>query len=54
MSLKFLKTFIASKYELDDEIPSDDESDSKNDGKSDEEIPKGLSRRELSLIRKFQ
>ena len=48
------EAFIASKDELDDEIPSDDEGDSKDDGKGDEEIPKGLSRRELSLIKKFQ
>jgi len=52
--IKGLKDFIDSKDELDDEIPSDDEGDSKDDSKGDEEIPKGLSRRELSLIKKFQ
>jgi hypothetical protein len=49
--IKGLKDFIASRDELDDEIPTDD--DDSKDGK-DEKEPKGLSKKELEIMKKFK
>ena len=43
-----LKEFIDSKDELDAEIPSDDDEEEASDEK---ELKKGLSRRELSIMK---
>lgn len=50
--IKGLKDFIASKEDLDDEIPDDDDS---KDGE-DEKTPslKGLGKRELEIMKKFK
>jgi len=49
--IKGLKDFISSKDSLDDEIPTDD--DDSKDGKTEKD-PKGLSKKELDLIKKFK
>ena len=49
--IKGLKDFISSRDELDDEIPTDD--DDSKDGK-DEKEPKGLSKKELEIMKKFK
>ena len=46
--IKGLKDFISSKDSLDDEIPTDDE------GGKDEKEPKGLSKKELEIMKKFK
>ena len=48
--IKGLKDFIASKDSLDDEIPTDD--DDSKDGK--EPKIKGLSKKELEIMKKFK
>ena len=48
MSLGPFKGYIDSKDELDAEIPSDDDEEEDSDEK---ELKKGLSRRELSMIK---